>query len=272
LDPKNPDEFSNGVASRRERAGVPASFLRSHEELADAGQVEKQTDSNTTQPIIVHYHIFRNAGSSVDEILQQNFQSRFAQFEGETPTSILRPQALREFLKNNEGLAAVSSGLLRPPLIQEPDIIPIIFLRDPLDRAYSVYSFERRVDTQVLSNKIARQYNFAGYVDWCLNNQEKGGMVIVNYQVTHLSPAPFKYDHIYKAKPTEADSNAALRYLSSLPCVGIVDEFEASMSKSARSAPSEVLSCVFSPFSPTIHLKGPAHSLSVDLCYNISPR
>jgi hypothetical protein len=53
LDPKDPGAFSNGVASRRERAGVPAGFLHSHEELADAGQVEKQINSNTRQPIIV---------------------------------------------------------------------------------------------------------------------------------------------------------------------------------------------------------------------------
>jgi hypothetical protein len=231
LNPNSRTASFDGIASLREVKSGLGSSQDNQEQFTDTNQVEGKVDTSNLRQIIVNYHIFKNGGSSVDEILNYNFGSRFAYLEGDTPSSALRPSVLHEFLKDNENLVAVSSGFLRPSLAQEVDIIPIIFLRDPLDRAYSVYSFERRVEIPVPSNKIARQHNFVEYVDWCLNNQEKGGMVITNYQVTHLSPASFKYDHVYKAKPTEADFNVSLRYLSSIPFVGIVDEFEASMKR-----------------------------------------
>jgi Sulfotransferase family len=222
LNPANRVTVGNGALFRKKRSEFFSTLKRNQLGLV------KKSDS-TIKQMVVHYHIFKNAGTSVDEILKCNFGPRFTYLEGETPTSILRPDALREFIKQNENVVAISSHLLRPSLDQEPDIIPIIFLRDPLDRAYSAYTFGRRADTRVLSNAVASQTNFAGYLDWCLNNQEKGGMVIVNYQVTHLSHASFTYGHIYNAKPTEADLNVALGYLSCLPVVGLVDEFETSM-------------------------------------------
>jgi len=189
----------------------------------------RKTQRQLQRTVIVHYHIFKNAGSSVDNILKENFRDHWTSFEGETPTSVLPPSTLQDFLRERPGISAVSSHLLRPPPVPDPNIIPIIFLRDPLDRAYSVYSHERRSETTVTSGEIAKRHDFAGYVDWCLNNLREGGLVIANYQVIHLSPASLRCSHIYDAQPTEQDFNAILKLFSAIPFVGIVEEFEKSI-------------------------------------------
>jgi hypothetical protein len=180
---------------------------------------------------IFHYHIFKNAGSSVDHILRENFGERWTPFEGATPTSVMPHRAVNDLLQRKPEIAAVSSHLLRPPPCPEKTQIPLVFLRDPLDRAYSVYSQERRLDTNVLSSVIAMRSSFVEYVDWCLNNLSKGGMVIANYQVIHLSPASFRWPSIYDARATERDLAAAINLLSGFPVAGLVEEFVESMER-----------------------------------------
>ncbi len=183
---------------------------------------------------IVHYHIFKNAGSSVDQILRENFGERWTAFEGATPTSVMPHGAVKILFRERPEIAAVSSHLLRPPPSLGKNLIPLVFLREPLDRAYSVYSHERRSEPNVLSSVVAKQSSFVEYIDWCLNNLGKGGMVIANYQTIHLSPASFRRPAIYDARATEADLAAAINLLSWFPVVGLVEEFEKCMDRFSK--------------------------------------
>ncbi|TMK06653.1 MAG: hypothetical protein E6G72_16545, partial [Alphaproteobacteria bacterium] len=100
------------------------------------------------RPIIIHYHFFKNAGTSVDAILQRNFGAGWTSREY-PPRST--PNAAREFLTANPQIAALSSHTLPlpPPDIPDAEILPILFIRHPLDRLKSAYLFERnqRADT-----------------------------------------------------------------------------------------------------------------------------
>ena len=84
------------------------------------------------RPIIIHYHLFKNAGTSVDAILQRNFGARWTSREY-PPRST--PDAARSFLAANPHIAALSSHTLPlpPPDIPDAEILPILFIRHPLE-------------------------------------------------------------------------------------------------------------------------------------------
>jgi hypothetical protein len=187
--------------------------------------------------IIVHYHIFKNAGSSIDRILKTSFAERWASLEGDTATSLLRPHDLSVFVRDRPEIVAVSSHLLRPPGPAELHVLPVVLIRDPLDRAFSVYSQLRRNTAGVLANEVvAQRGSFSQFVLWCMSNRSHGGMVIANYQVIHLSPASFRSEHIYNATATEDDLQAAICYLSDGACWGTVDRFDAAVARLRQAA------------------------------------
>ena len=186
--------------------------------------------------IIVHYHIFKNAGSSVDRLLHTAFGSGWTSFEGPTPTSLLRADDLATFIKDRPEIVAVSSHLLRPPSPPSVRVLPVVLIRHPLDRAFSVYSYLRRHPDGAATGTVAQQTSFPQFVLWCLNNKTLGGMVIANYQVIHLSPASFRHAHIYHAVATENDLQHAIHYLSDTACFGTVDLFDATVDRLRQAA------------------------------------
>ena len=96
----------------------------------------------------------------------------------------------------------------------------------PLDRAYSCYSYCRRVEPIYESMVVAHRCAFPEYVTWCLDNPARGGMVIVNYQTIHFSSASFRVDDVLQAVATESDLEEAWALVRSLPVPGIVDEYQ----------------------------------------------
>jgi hypothetical protein len=137
---------------------------------------------------------------------------------------------MEEFLLSRPDTQAVSSHLARPPLPSVVNAFPIVFLRDPIHRAASVYAYERRAPSNVRSSEIAKEGDFRDYVSWCLGQgRQQGGGVIMNYQVTHLSSSSFRNGHVYFAEPDEADLEESFQFVSSIPFFGIVEEFEASL-------------------------------------------
>jgi hypothetical protein len=182
--------------------------------------------------VVIHYHIFKNAGTSIDRILINNYRSAWSPLEGKTPTSLLSVRDVEEFLASRPDIQAISSHLARPPLPRSLNAIPIVFLRDPIDRAASIFHFERRGPSNVMSSEIAKSGDFRKYVTWCLHAREgwyQGGVVIKNYQVVHLSNASLRNGHIYRAEAEENDVAEALQFLDSIPFFGIVEEFAKSI-------------------------------------------
>jgi hypothetical protein len=192
--------------------------------------------NDSVRTVIVHYHIFKNAGCSVDRILESSFGDHWATFEGATATSLLCPQDLSIFVKDRPELLAISSHLLRPPAPPDLDVLPIVLIRHPLDRAFSVYSQLRRNNGALLSERIARSTGFAGFVRWCLDNKSLGGIVIANYQVIHLSGASFRSEHIYDAVALESDVQSTVDYLAHNACFGSVERFESVMVRLQQAA------------------------------------
>jgi len=181
--------------------------------------------------IIVHYHLFKNAGTTVDSILERNFTGdQHAHVEGPLPWSTVQPQQILQFAIDNPSVRAISSHHARLPLPQHPSIqfVPILFIRHPIDRFASVYEFERRQPEDSLSPSvvIARNGGLADFARWALSKDATAACR--NFHVVHLANAQ---TDMRTARATHEDYETALARLESLPFFGIVDEFDESMAR-----------------------------------------
>lgn len=187
-----------------------------------SNQFSSVTNQCPTQNVIVaHYHLFKNAGTSVDVILEQNFGSAWSKIEFPKISRQSNSHLVQNWLEQQNISAFSSHTALFPlPSLDNTLVLPIVFLRHPLIRLWSVYNFERK-HRQVLnaSIKLAQSKNFAGYL---------------NYQLDQLSNRSCRNFQTYRfswlnSQPNKTELERALDGLDWLSIVGIVDEFDLSM-------------------------------------------
>lgn len=174
--------------------------------------------------VILHYHLFKNAGTSLDAILQRNFPGRWVtrEFPHEHNT-----EDVAEWIAANPQAVAFSSHTAQGPLPRLPDtrIVSVLFLRDPVARIRSAYLFERtqRDDTtDPLGMELAAGQDFEGYVRARL--AIPGDRQCRDFHVARLSrfvPGP------------EPELDRAMAALSCLTVVGQVESFAASVARLA---------------------------------------
>lgn len=172
--------------------------------------------------IIVHFHFFKNAGTSVEFLLKTHFGDAFAVYEHGAPTETFPAGVLTAYLEAHAQLQAISSHTIcfPPPSHRDWSVFPVVFLRHPLDRVLSMYRYEKRQESDNPGVRIARERGLAGYIEAGL--LETGSRSFRDYQAWMLAGCP------------EADEDgasllrAALRTLGRLPVVGVVDEFDES--------------------------------------------
>ena len=179
--------------------------------------------------VIVHYHLFKNAGTTIDSILDRNFSGdAHGHLEGPYPWSTVRPNEVLDYALANPALRVISSHQARLPLPEHPSIafLPVLFLRHPIDRFASVYEFERRQPADSISPSvpIARNGGLDTFANWVV--ERKATAVCRNFQVAHLAGAQ---SDMREARATHHDYLQALAHLRSLPFFGIVESFEDSM-------------------------------------------
>ena len=171
--------------------------------------------------IIAHYHLFKNAGTSVDKILELNFGSSWSKIE--FPMVNLRSnfKLVRDWVEQHQHLSAFSShtAIFPLPQLDNITILPIVFLRHPIVRMLSVYKFESQQKVLNRSSKLAREKDFAGYLNHQLD--EKNNRSCRNFQTYRLS--------WLDDRPNKSELERALKGLDSLPVVGIVSQFDLSM-------------------------------------------
>jgi hypothetical protein len=98
--------------------------------------------------VVVHFHIFKNGGTTVETILEREFGASFATLHGPDTDATLAASDLTEFLRADPHVSAVSSHHLRYP---KPDIPHMVlfdccFLRHPLARLQSYYTHLSRTE------------------------------------------------------------------------------------------------------------------------------
>lgn len=194
--------------------------------------------------VVFHFHLFKNAGSSIDELLRKNFGDKWVTKEFPYSPYEMNVSEVINWIKSEKDKIAFSSHTARLFKFWELEkegikVIPIIFVRHPIVRIHSAYIFEREKQRNLntLGTVIARNTTLKGYIEirWFLPNDRQ----TKNFHVARFSDLFYEDDGDGLTK--------ALKALERLPFVGLVEEFEKSVKKL-----EDLLRCYFPEFKASI--------------------
>lgn len=125
------------------------------------------------------------------------------------------------YIHDHPELRVVSShnAWLPPPEVPGLDVIPVVFVRHPLDRVRSVYDFERSQSSGTQGVEVARSSDIRGYVEWRLSYLEGSDRTIRDFQAMRLAPAGRGDDEVTRA----------IDATNRLPFVGLVEAYAPSL-------------------------------------------
>jgi len=177
--------------------------------------------------VLLHFHLFKNAGTTIDWCLKRSFGDQF--FEHREDNIMLRGgmHYLMDYLIGTPNIVAISSHHMAfDPRWKHRDIHPwyIILLRKPLIRAVSIYEFEKRQTGDSLGAKKAKYLDMRGYFKWRLGVNRRG--VIRNFHTHYLSGFSWRKNFIIYE--TDLDK-ALLNCRQSNVIIGFVERYDESM-------------------------------------------
>ncbi|MGE5269936.1 MAG: hypothetical protein ACM3JG_09740 [Thiohalocapsa sp.] len=183
----------------------------------DAGNMAPQ------RTLILHYHLFKNAGTSIDVMLKHNFGSKWISHEFHGSGNFSNSHEVASFLRQQGEICALSShtALLPVPRLEGVHIVPVIFLRHPIDRLKSAYLFERSQDSAEWSAQVAKRNDLAGYIRELLDHKRHRSAR--NFQTLRLS--------LNEEPSAGSERERAMRTLRALPFVGLVEAFPRSVNR-----------------------------------------
>ncbi|MCR9062160.1 MAG: sulfotransferase family protein [Rhodobacteraceae bacterium] len=173
--------------------------------------------------IILHYHLFKNAGTSLDAILKQNFGDKWATREfpsaGGNNTSLVEDW-IRE---TPEAIAYSSHSMMGPiPQVEGVKVISIMLLRDPIERIKSAYRFERKQAAETFGAVLARHTDMEGYMKVRLSlPHDRQCRNFQTQRLATLVPGP------------EPELARAVSALGRLSVVGLVSDFSGTLKRLA---------------------------------------
>ncbi|MFK7831539.1 MAG: hypothetical protein AB8B57_17330 [Congregibacter sp.] len=178
------------------------------------------------QDMLLHGHIFKNAGTTLDWSLQRSFGAAFFEHRDDAQMRQAPEAVLSTLLSEDGALRALSSHSMPCPA---PDIdgyrfSTLLMLRHPLKRVRSVYDFERRQNAKTPGAIAAKEKTYEEYVAWRMRSDV--GPTIRNFQTRYLSGA--------KGNPRDLvigpeRLSLALSATRRFPGVGIVERYDESM-------------------------------------------
>ncbi len=178
-------------------------------------------NSESPRPVLIHYHVFKNAGTTVESILRENFGSRFCRFEGDEYSTVLTNESLLSFLDSNPNIRALSSHHLRPPkpIAGGIALYDLVLLRHPLDRLASTYDFYRR--SAIDDDPLGRMSREMDLPQFCAALIERFPHVVNNAQVNYMNGG--------NKIPRESDLRRAINGMKQLSVLGVTDLFDMCM-------------------------------------------
>lgn len=171
----------------------------------------------------MHYHIFKNAGSTIEYVLRRAFGERFATVHGPAPDSILWPEDLVAFVASHPDIVAVSSHHLKYPKPSAPGLIvfDLCFLRDPIQRLWSVYNYLCRVESFDELSACAKSMSVRQFFELMI---EEHPQLVNDVQVSLIANGG-----AYTRPPAFTDLRVAADVLRQISVVGLVDLFDESL-------------------------------------------
>jgi hypothetical protein len=186
-------------------------------------KVQKAMKPETKRTVIIHRHIFKNAGTTFDSILKNNFGEAFCNHHDDVPMRQEGEKYLISYLNQHPEIKALSSHHIWFKIEPQSqlNLIPVMFLRHPIERIRSVYNFERLQQTDTPGALKAKTANFSEYIKWSMN--ERVMAVIRNIHTRYLAG----YKKVIDL--TQEQLSDALKEVEKQKFVGVVDMFDESL-------------------------------------------
>lgn len=173
--------------------------------------------------VIVHYHIFKNGGSTIESILEREFGHRFATLHDTRSSATLNGKHVASFLRRHPHVSAISSHHLRypKPSIRHTIVFDCCFLRHPLDRLDSVYHYLRTIAPADAASERARRLSVREFLRQLANESPH---MVNDVQVTQLACAG-----AFTRPAHAADLERASAIVSDMAIPGLVEMFDESL-------------------------------------------
>ncbi len=181
------------------------------------------SETSPDRRVLIHYHIFKNAGTSIERSLDRLFGRQLYRIETDSPDGHLAPPEAHRLISDNPDLLAITSHQLHPPAPSGPyRVFPLVILREPISRVRSAYLFEwqRQLGLDEPKGTLAE------YVQLKLDSRGPG--VIGDFQVSHLA-REMLHERGARRDDMEAGLELAIQFVDSIPTFGLVERFAESI-------------------------------------------
>lgn len=173
--------------------------------------------------VLLHYHFFKNAGSTIEEILHNTFYENYGRIDTADFDGAVSQEKLIAFLNSNPAMKAISSHQFRYPLPEIPGFLffDVCFLRDPIDRIRSMYDYfrEKPIPGEPASD-LAREQSIGGFVAGLIEHHAYRAS---NVQVNLLA------NGVVNDPPAQSDLSRAVQVMLRTSFPGVVDCFDESL-------------------------------------------
>lgn len=173
--------------------------------------------------VLLHYHILKNAGSTIEDILDRSFGAGYRTIDIPERDAHLPEDILLSLLQSDPRIQAVSSHQLHYPVPTVPGYLffDLCILRDPIDRIRSMYDYFR--EKPALGDPVsefANQFPLGQFVARLIDEMP---WYIHDAQVNLLS------NGIVNDCPSGADLARAAARMMRTSFLGVVDLFTDSL-------------------------------------------
>lgn len=173
--------------------------------------------------VVLHYHIFKNGGSTIDYALRRSFGDALIDFHGEHDDARLMADDVVRLVHDAPDVAAISSHHLRypRPQVRGVEFHDICFIRHPLARIRSLYHYGRRLDPTHWLGQLAQRQDEAGFV---ADLVDRSPFMVNDVQIHFLANAAMF------SRPAHArDLQRAVERLQDMSVPGVIERFDESL-------------------------------------------
>jgi hypothetical protein len=173
--------------------------------------------------VLLHYHILKNAGTTIESILDRSFGKKFCTIDDDQRDAHFPNASLLSLVSRNSDLKAISSHQIRYPVPTVPGLVffDLCFLRDPIDRIRSTYDYFR--EKPAVGDPVSQYANDLSLGDFIARLSEEMPWFVNDVQVNMLS------NGVVNDCPRKEDLDRATARMMRMSFPGVVDCFTESL-------------------------------------------
>ncbi len=173
--------------------------------------------------VLLHYHIFKNGGSTIDFTLDRSFGDTFVNFHGMHDDAVLCAEDIIGLIREHPEISAISSHHIRYPRPHARGVVffDLCFVRHPLSRIRSLYHYGRRTDPDHWLAQLANAHDEAGFVAHLVEHLPH---TLTDVQINHIANGG-----AFARAAGERDLERAIATLVEMSVPGVVERFDESL-------------------------------------------